>query len=646
MTQPKRELPSDANQPADDAIIARALRWSLGLGAVAVLLLGIVMVLWRAGQAPAPVETAVVAAPVVSTAPAVSKLPALPFTDVTAEAGIRFVHRNGAYGESLLPETMGGGVGFADVDNDDDPDLIFVNSQPWPWRPAQAQAPTDGASEAGVVLYLNDGTGRYTDVSASAGLQAPAYGMGLAVGDYNGDGLEDIYVTALGANRLYRNVGEARFVNETASAGVAGDADDWSTGAAFFDYDGDGDLDLFVTNYVRWSRELDLEVDYRLAGIGRAYGPPGNYAGSHSRLYRNEGAAADGKVRFVDVSVTAGIHVTNPGTGFPMGKGLAVMPVDTDLDGHLDVVVANDTVRNFLFRNLGNGKFAESGTLAGLAFDNSGSATGAMGIDGSYYNNDDDLAIVIANFANEMTSFYVAPQASGLFSDDAIVLGIGPDSRRVLSFGVFFADLDLDGRLDFVQANGHVEDEINLVQPSQTHEQATQVFWNCGDTCQRMFVPLPGDTLGDLAQPQVGRGAAYADIDGDGDLDLALTQAGRAARLLRNDQRLGGHWLRLSLRGTGMNRSAIGAQVQVLADGVRQRRTVMPARGYLSSMERVLSFGLGAAREAQRVTVTWPDGTVKEIENLAGNVEYRLTQGEALVRDAPPATGAAHEDRP
>ena len=541
---------------------------------------------------------------------AVVDAPAIEFTDITGPAGIRFVHENGAYGERLLPETMGGGVAFLDYDDDGDQDLLFINSDHWPWRPAPPSRPTSS-------LYRNLGDGTFEDVSAAAGFDLTLYGMGVAVGDYDGDGNLDAYVTALGGNRLMRNVG-GRFIDTTAAAGVAGKADAWSTGAAFFDYDRDGDLDLFVCNYVRWSPEIDREVDYRLTGVGRAYGPPTDFPGADSYLFRNDGG------RFTEVSGEAGIDVVNSATGMPAGKALAAMPVDVDRDGWPDIAVANDTVRNFLFLNRGDGSFREAGVESGLAFDPAGLATGAMGIDAAHFANDDRLAIAIGNFANEMTSLYVSRAATGIFSDDAIVTGVGADSRRALTFGLVFFDADLDGRLDLLAANGHVEPEIARVQASQSYAQPAQLFWNCGAGCARAF-QLVGNAL---RTPRVARGLAYADIDGDGDLDLAMTQAGGSAVLLRNDQRLDNHWLRLKLRALPPNVHAIGARAVVEVSGTRHYRTVMPSRSYLSQVEPVLTFGLGAAERVDAVTITWPDGTTESWTGLEADRVHILQRGD------------------
>jgi len=591
--------------PADDSVIGRAFRRSLA-GFLVITLAAALLVWWQSREpAPAPVREATGPAAPVAPHSAEITPPAIPFTDITREAGIDFVHVNGAYGDRLLPETMGGGVAFLDFDDDGDPDLLFVNSNYWPWHPA-----ADGGLPT-MALYRNDG-GRFTNVTRGSGLDISAYGMGAAVGDYDGDGRIDVFITAVGGNHLFHNLGGGRFEDVTGNAGVAGAESEWSTSAAFFDYDGDGDLDLFVANYVQWSRDIDLEIDFRLTGLGRAYGPPTNFRGTQPYLYRN-----DGNGRFTDVSETAGMHVYNPATGDPMSKGLAVMPVDLDGDQRLDLFMANDTVRNFVYRNLGDGRFEEIGDRAGLAFDRNGAATGAMGVDVANFRNDDDLALAIGNFSNEMSSFYVSQGTPGQFADEAIATGIGPPSRLALTFGLFFFDADLDGRSDLLAANGHVEDEINKVQASQHYEQPVQLFWNCGDRCRTPFVEAPAELVGDLARPVVGRGTAYADIDGDGDLDVVVTQVGRRPVLLRNDQALGHHWLRVRLRDSGGNRYAVGAQVAIESGGVVQRREVMPARGYLSQMELPVTFGLGDAGRVDELWVRWPDGKLQRMSDVA-----------------------------
>jgi len=596
------------DETADDAVIGVALKWSLAVIGVGGLLVAVV-VWWttRPGPAPEIVEQQLVV-PTLREAPPV-EIPPLPFADITAEAGIRFVHENGAAGEKLLPETMGGGCGFVDVDADGDPDIVLVNGSRWPWD----EAPGD-ADPATPALYLNDGTGGFTDATAGSGLDVSFYGTGLAAGDYDGDGLIDLFISSVGPDRLFRNLGEGRFEEAGEAAGVAGDEADWGSSCGFFDYDRDGDLDLFVCNYVVWNREIDRSQNFQLIGGGRAYGRPQNFAGSFPRLYRNEG---DG--HFTDVSAESGLQVRNPATDVPVAKSLGVTVDDFDGDGWLDVVVSNDTVQNFLFRNRQDGTFEEVGRLAGIAFDIEGNARGAMGIDVACFRNDADRGIVIGNFANEMTALYVSRGEGLQFKDDAIANGLGPQTRLELTFGVLFVDIDLDGRLDVVAANGHLEEEINRVQKTQFYEQPPRLYFNCGAEQSTEFMPVGIDKTGeDFAKPMVGRSLATADIDGDGDLDLLFTASGGPPRLLRNDQSVGHHWLRLQLVDDSApgNKDAIGAMVTLEHDGLLQTRRVNPTRGYQSQSELPLTFGLGDAVDTGLITVTWPDGTVTEYEGL------------------------------
>ncbi|MCG8457432.1 MAG: CRTAC1 family protein [Holophagales bacterium] len=536
--------------------------------------------------------------------------PAIPFADVTTEAGVAWVHQSGAYGDKLLPETMGGGVALFDHDGDGDADLLLVNSTSWPHRRNGRRAGAPPAS----ALYRNDSAGggegsegiRFTDITAEAGLGLELYGMGVAVGDVDGDGDRDLFLTAVGEDRLLRN-DDGSFVDVTAEAGVGGGSgeDSWSTGAGFFDADRDGDLDLFVLRYVRWSKAIDDALDFRLDRVGRAYAPPQDYRGTFPILYRNRG---DGT--FEDVSEAAGLRVVD-GRGEPVSKGLGLLIVDVEPDGLLDVLVANDTTRNLFFRNLGSGRFEEAGEFFGLAYDRNGAATGAMGVDGGYYRNDSNLGILVGNFAAESSSVYRAQDDPGLFVDETLAEGVGAATRAVLTFGVLLLDADLDGRLDYLQVNGHVEPEIAATDATQRYRQAGQLFWNTGGWAagRPSFRSLDAASIGALAEPMAGRGAAYADLDGDGDLDLVLTQIDGPPRVLENRQQLGHHWLRVRLKGTTGSPDAIGARVELRAGGTVQRRQVMPTRGYLGQVEPTLTFGLGPQEKVQALTVAWPDGT-------------------------------------
>jgi hypothetical protein len=357
---------------------------------------------------------------------------------------------------------------------------------------------------------------------------------------------------------------------------------------------------------------MDLEVGYKFDGVTRAYGPPMNFEGTFPALYRNEGRG-----RFKDVSAGSGVQVRNSSTGKPMAKSLAVAPVDADNDGWIDLVVANDTVQNFLLRNRRDGKFEEIGSRSGIAFDAYGLARGAMGIDAARFRNDEALGIAIGNFANEMNALYVSQRDSLMFADEAITEGVGPASRLLLKFGLFFFDYDLDGRLDVLTANGHLEEEIQKFQQSQRYRQPAQLFWNRGASRGVSFVPVPPEKCGaDVFQPIVGRGSAYADIDGDGDLDVVMTQIAGPPLLLRNDQALQHRWLRLKLMGAPGNRDAIGAWVKVRAGGLTLSRQVMPTRSYLSQSELPVTFGLGSAARVDEVTITWPGGGMQRVEGL------------------------------
>lgn len=609
--QSQPQVHDDELVPEDDAVIGRAFRWSIVvLLVIAIMVVGIVVwVRWD----PVVEEEIRPKNPgeIVGIDRSAPEMPSVAFVDVAQESGIDFVHFDGGTGEKLLPETMGGGVAVFDYNNNGNADVLLLSGDDWPHDRASREddSPSRGSS---IVLYENDGSMQFRDVTDAAGLRDRFYGMGVAVGDTNNDGNVDVFATAVGPNRFFRNLG-GRFEGATDEAGLAGREHEWSTSAGFFDMDNDGLLDLFVCNYIEWSRDIDIALNFTLNGRDRAYGPPTNYRGAHSSLYRND---PDMPGTFTEVGEKAGIHINNPATGLPLGKALALAFEDVDGDGYLDIFVANDTTQNFLFHNQRNGSFIEVGARAGVAFASNGQATGAMGIDAANYRNDEAIALAIGNFSNEMTSFYVSQTQPMTFSDEAVGEGIGSPTRLALSFGLFFFDYDLDGRVDLLQANGHIEDQINQIQASQHYKQPTQLFWNAGPERRSCYVEVPDEMRGDLATPIAGRGAAYADFDGDGDLDIILTQIGGPPQLLRNDQDLNHNWLRIKLIGNGetTNRDAIGAVVELTAGGITQRRLVMPTRSYLSQVELPVTFGLGESDAIESLRVVWPtsDGPVAQ----------------------------------
>lgn len=615
--------PSDPDSGAtDDEIIRADARVGRALVASVVVLLVVAIVgaavWWMTRER--PVETP--PAPPPPAPSSAREAPAgavirLPFRNVLGSSGILFERENGATGEKMLPETMGGGVAIADFDGDGRQDLLFVNGADWPWTGTNRLLPPTAK------LFLNLGQGTFLDVTNRSGIDVPVQGMGVAVGDYDGDGRPDVLITAVGQDRLFRNETESapalRFRDVTQEVGLPIE-DAWGTSAGFLDHDRDGDLDLFVCRYVAWSPEIDRQVGYQLTGIGRAYGPPTGFAGVDCRLYRNDGG------RFVDVTEEAGIAVRHEATGKPVGKALGVVFVDVDRDGWIDILVANDTVRNFHFRNLGGegsaGRFREIGASSGFAYDRNGNATGAMGIDAAWFREDGRLGVAIGNFANEMSSLFVAePRRDGSagsdrFADDAIPEGFGPPTRRVLTFGTLFFDADLDGWPDLLQVNGHLEEEINRVYRSQEYRQSAQLFRNVVGIAPEgpAFVELPNSALDDLAVPFVGRGAAFGDLDGDGDIDLVLVQPKGEPLVLINEQATRHRLVRLRLVGRGMNRDAIGAEIELVADGRLRRATVMPTRSYLSQVELPVTFGLGATGRIDAIRIRWPDGSEQIVD--------------------------------
>ncbi|MDE2805969.1 MAG: CRTAC1 family protein [Gemmatimonadota bacterium] len=514
----------------------------------------------------------------------------LRFTEIAAEAGIDFEHETGAFGEKWMPETLGSGAAFLDYDGDGLPDLLLVNGDWWPGHEGSGNRPTQR-------LYRNRGDGRFEDRTAATGLDLSLYGMGAAVADYDGDGDPDIYLTAVGPNRLLRNDG-GRFTDVTAAAGVEGNPPEgppaWSTAAAWTDVDLDGWLDLYVCNYVKWTPETDLFTT--IDGTTKSYATPQQYEGESCRLYRNPGHGG----RFADITVAAGLYN-------PAGKSLGVAVTDFNTDGWPDLVVANDTQRNFLYRNEGDGTFVDIAVRAGVAFDEAGRARAGMGIDVADLTGEGGWSIAIGNFAHEPLALFTRI-GTDLFQDRAGAAGLSRPTLVPLTFGVAFADFDLDGILDIVAANGHIEPGINTVRREQTFAQSPQLFLG---NRSGGFNDASTEVGEDFGEPLVGRGSAYADIDLDGDLDLLVTVNGGTPRLFRNDL-AGASGIGVLLEGAAPNRDALGALVTVYAEGRSQRRFVATGSSYLSqSSLRPLRFGVGEASAADSLQVRWPGtGTV------------------------------------
>lgn len=592
--------------PPDDRVIGRAFWRSMAVLGIAAA--GVAA--WRLWPAPpAPVQP-VAPLPAGPTVHAAKEAPAgLIFTDMSARWGIDFDRVNGAAGERLLPETMGGGVAVWDVDADGDLDLLFADGDAWPGAPAGARR------GCGMALFLGSGAAgdepRFVRAQHT-GLEHPWQGMGLALADLDGDGRPEILATGVGGVRLFAADhapagAPTHWRDVTSEAGLAA-IDGWTTAAGFADLDRDGDLDLVVARYVEWSRQIDLRVNYTLTGLGRAYGAPTGFAGTDLVFLEQSSP-----MQFADRTAERGLRVRNRGTGAPVAKALGLCMEDVDGDGDLDLFVANDTVQNFLFTNDGRGMFEERGIPAGVAFDRNGAATGAMGCDASHLRNDAAVAIAVGNFANEPCSLYVTP-GDGHFADDAIVDGISAATRRALTFGVGFVDLDADGWEDLVLANGHVEDRISQVQPSQRYAQPAQVFRNRAGSFGASFAEIPASMLGDLARPMVGRGLSWGDLDGDGAPDLVIGAVSGAPIVAHHAAPVGGH-LEIALLDPEHpgNRQAIGAAVTLrLSDGRTLFRSVMPTRSYLSQVPPVAWFGTGSAT-ATSIDVRWPDGTVTTI---------------------------------
>ena len=528
--------------------------------------------------------------------------PGFRFVDVTTTSGIHFEHNSGAYGGKLLPETLGSGCAFLDYDADGWQDILLVNSMDWPGYKRQRTT---------LKLYRNNRNGTFTEVTEAVGLDVEMYGMGVAVGDYNNDGFPDIFVSCVGQSRLFRNTGKGMFQDVTKSSGLFG-RQGLSTSAVWIDYDRDGFLDLFVCNYVRWSAEHDVFCS--LDGRSKSYCTPEAYRGDTCWLYHNRGNGT-----FEDVTATSGIFDSS-------SKSLGVAMLDYDQDGWPDLLVANDTQPNKLYRNLHDGKFKDVAVEAGLAFSTEGKARAGMGVDAGDFDNSGKTGIIITNFDNEMIGLYRA-SAKG-YDDIAVETGLGSASKNTLGFGCVFCDVDLDGRLDIAVANGHIDETVRNIRGNVGYAQAPQLFQNLGGGKFRDVASEIGD---DFDRPKVARGLAVGDFDRDGDLDLLLTTNNGGSYLYRNDVSNGNRSIRFHLVGTESNRDAIGATVRIYVNGQVQARMVRSGSSYLSQSELPVTFGVGKRDQIEKVEISWPSGQTEEHTKLATGRSYQVIETKGII---------------
>ncbi|MGB6945199.1 MAG: CRTAC1 family protein [Bryobacteraceae bacterium] len=511
------------------------------------------------------------------------------FTDVTAKAGIKFVHNAGKSGKKYLPETLGSGAAFFDADGDGWIDILFVNGKDWNFRGRHTTA----------ALYRNNHDGTFTDITRGSGLDVEMYGIGVAVGDYDNDGRDDVYITALGGDHLFHNEGHGKFKDVTVASGIKNAS--FGTSAAWLDYDRDGKLDLFVANYVQWTEKGDLWCS--LDGTVKSYCTPESYKGTSSRLFHNLGGG-----RFEDVTNKAGL-------GDPNSKSLGVSIIDFDNDGWPDIFVSNDTQPNKLYHNNRNGTFGEKGMSAGVAYGEDGIARGAMGVDWADYDRSGHPDLLVGNFSNQMLGLY-HNEGNGLFVDEAPMSNVGRDSLLSLTFGVFFFDYDLDGYPDILTANGHIEEEIGRVQPKIKYQEPPLLFRNLGS---KKFQDVSNQVGPDFTKPLVARGAIYGDYDHDGDLDVLLTSNNGPAHLYRNDGGNSNKWISIRTVGTKSNRDGIGATVTITSASGKQWNMVRSGSSYASQSDLALVFGLGQDPAVSSIEVTWPSGTKQRFTNVAAN---------------------------
>ena len=524
------------------------------------------------------------------------------FRDITAQAGIHFKHNSGAFGKKYLPETMGPGCAFIDYDNDGWPDILLVNGESWPGHPGPASP---------MKLYHNNHDGTFTDVTRKAGLAVPMFGLGAAVGDYDNDGFDDLFISTVGQSHLFHNNGNGTFADVTKSAGLWGPYE-FSTSAAWVDYDRDGKLDLVVGNYVQWSEKGDLYCT--IDGAHKSYCTPESYKGSSARLWHNLG---NGK--FEDATQKANFFD-------PTSKTLGVAVFDYNGDGWPDILLANDTQPTKLYLSKQNGTFEEKAIPAGIAFSEDGVARAGMGVDAADYDRSGHASIIITNFANQMLSLY-HNEGNGLFVDEAPRSEVGRATLVTLGFGCFFFDYDNDGWSDIFVADGHIEDAIESVQKRVHYAEPPHLFRNLSGGKFEEVTPSMGTAF---ASPKVARGAAYADINNDGALDILLTTNGGPAYLFRNE---GGtnHSLRIKLVGTKSNRDGIGTVVRITSGNDHQWQMLHSGSSYLSQSELILTFGLGSTTKADSVELQWPSGQVDKLSNIAAGQTVTVQEGKGVV---------------
>jgi len=526
--------------------------------------------------------------------------PSIPFEDITDQMQINFVHYNGAEGEKWYPEEFLGGAGFFDYNNDGFADIVAV-------RANKSLSNTTKEPLTSIALFKNNNGQSFSDVTKELNLTYQGYAYGVFAGDYDNDGWTDLYITALGKNTLLKNTG-THFIDVTSTMQVAGDKKLLSTFASFLDVDNDGDLDLLVGNNVIWSKMLEKQVEVTLDGVVKAYSGPTKFEGSPLLLFINNYPEP-----FKNVNISDWKKPASSTSKTNLGKVLGLQVVDINNDNYLDVIVANDEIKNFAFINQSGKGFSEQGERLGIAYNNLGKVTGAMGTESTWIDGL-TLHIVMGNFSEEMSSIY-RYEPAGAFNDIAVLLGAGFSSRNKVTFGVLFDDLDLDGVDEFIQANGHVEPDISIKQKMQSYKQSAQVFWQCEHECTRKFVELKPDQIADISTPLIGRALASADIDHDGDLDLLISSLGEKLRLFRNNQSSNHHWLRIQLQRVD-NLSTVGTTVKLIIKNKLQKKMLIANRGYLSISENILTFGLGENELVNKIKVKWPDGSRSELCNI------------------------------